>query len=105
MDGLSRRALSEIACLERARNYVNPGDVGTAVRLWREYVHLPERRLWHDFEWDDTHWDCCGNPLEARALLDVVLQALSARSARELRAVVGRYDAVWNTPVPAYGAD
>lgn len=105
IDGLSSRALSEISCLERTRNYLQPGDVSTAVGLWKNYVHQPERDLWHDYEWGNVHWDCCGNPLEARALLDTVMQAISPRSARELRRVVSRADAAWNRPSPPYEAD
>ncbi|GLP65105.1 hypothetical protein TUSST3_17250 [Streptomyces sp. TUS-ST3] len=93
IDGLSARALSEIVRLERTRNYLGPGDVGTALRLWREYVHLPERRLWLDFEQGDTHWDCCGDPFEARALLDAAMRAMSPGNARELRRKVSRLDA------------
>ncbi|MBC2874827.1 hypothetical protein H7K43_07130 [Streptomyces sp. TYQ1024] len=105
MDGLSSRALSEISRLERSRNYLRPGDVSTAVRLWKDYVRRPERQLWHDHEWGNAHWYCCGDPFEARALLDTVMQAMSPRNARELRQVVGRSDAVWNRPSPPYEAD
>ncbi|ROQ26159.1 hypothetical protein EDD98_5771 [Streptomyces sp. PanSC19] len=105
IDGLSSRALSEIIRLERTRNYLQPGDVSAAVRLWRDYVHQPERALWHDYEWGNVHWYCCGNPLEARALLDTVMQAISPRSARELRKIVSRSDADWNLPSPPYAAD
>lgn len=73
--------------------------------LWKDYVHRPERALWHDYEWDNVHWYCCGNPLEARALLDTVMQAISPRSARELRKIVSRSDAVWNLPSPPYDTD
>ncbi len=102
IDGLSSRALSEIIRLEHTRNYLQPGDVSAAVGLWKDYVHQPERDLWHDYEWDNGHWYCCGNPLEARALLDTVMQAMSPRSARELRKIVSRSDAVWNLPSPPY---
>ena len=105
IDGLSLRALSEILRLERTRNYLRPGDVSTAVGLWKDYVHRPERDLWHDYEWGDVHWFCCGDPLEARALLDTVIQAISPRSARELRKIVSRSDAVWNLPSPPYDTD
>ncbi|SOE53846.1 hypothetical protein SAMN05446589_0596 [Streptomyces sp. OV198] len=96
IDGLSSRALSEIIRLEHTRNYLQPGDVSAAVSLWKDYVHQPERELWNDYEWGNVHWYCCGNPLEARALLDIVMQAVSPRSARELRRIVSRSDAVWN---------
>ncbi|MBT1098132.1 hypothetical protein KJZ88_42310 [Streptomyces sp. Tu102] len=102
IDGLSSRALAEIFRLERTRNYLQPGDVTRAVRLWKDYVQRPERQLWQDYEWGNVHWYCCGNPLEARALLDAVMQAISPRNARELRKVVGRMDAVWNQPSPPY---
>lgn len=105
IDGLSSCALSEIIHLERTRNYLHPGDVSAAVGLWKDYVHQPERALWHDYEWGNVHWYCCGNPLEARALLDAVMQALSPRSARELRKIVSRSDVVWNLPSPPYGPD
>ncbi|QES45056.1 hypothetical protein DEJ49_32295 [Streptomyces venezuelae] len=95
IDGLSSRAMDEISRLERTRNYLEPGDVGGAVRLWKAYVRRPERELWHDHEFDNVHWYCCGDPFEARALLDVLMQALSPRSSRELRRVVARSDAVW----------
>ncbi|WP_234437146.1 hypothetical protein [Streptomyces maremycinicus] len=96
IDGLSSRALSEIIRLEHTRNYLQPGDVSTAVGLWKDYVHQPELALWHDYEWGNVHWHCCGNPLEARALLETVMQAMSPRSARELRKIVTRSDAFVN---------
>jgi hypothetical protein len=105
IDGLSPRTLSEIDRLERSRNYLQPGDVSAAVRLWMDYVHRPERELWHDYEWGNVHWYCCGDPLEARALLDTVVQALSPRSARQLRQIISRSDAVWNRPSPPYIVD
>ncbi|MEZ0069464.1 hypothetical protein ABIA32_005508 [Streptacidiphilus sp. MAP12-20] len=105
IDGVSSRVLSEVARLEDTRNYLQPGDVAAAVRLWEDYVHLPERQLWHDYEWGNVHWYCCPNPLEARSLLDRVMHALSPRSARELRKIVNRSDAVWNLPSPPYAED
>lgn len=105
IDGLSSHALSEIIRLERTRNYLQPGDVCAAVGLWKAYVHQPERDLWHDYEWGNVHWYCCGNPLDARALLDAVMQAVSPRSARELRKIVSRSDAVYNLPSPPCDAD
>ncbi|MFF2368877.1 hypothetical protein ACFVU0_40075 [Streptomyces sp. NPDC058122] len=99
---MSSSALSEIVRLERTRNYLEPGDISAAVRLWKGYVHHPEHLLWHDYEWGNVHWYCCGNPLEARALLDTVMRAMTPRSARELRRAVSRFDAVWNHPSPPY---
>lgn len=98
IDGLSSRALSEITRLEHTRNYLQPGDVSWAVGLWKNYVQQPERVLWHDDEWGNVLWYCCGDPFEARDLLDTVMQAVSPRSARELRETVSRSDAVWNRP-------
>ncbi|MFC8661789.1 hypothetical protein [Streptomyces sp. NPDC057199] len=72
------------------------------MRLWKDYVHRPERDLWRDYEWGNVHWYCCGNPLEARALLDTVMRAVSPRSARELRGIISRFDAVWDLPTPPY---
>ena len=91
---MSSRALCEILRLEHTRTYLQPGDISAAMRVWKDYVHRPERRLWHDYEWDDVHWYCCGNPFEARALLDTVMQAISPRSARELRKAISRFDAL-----------
>ncbi|MEU2130190.1 hypothetical protein [Streptomyces sp. NPDC018352] len=102
IDGLSSPALADIARLERTRNYLRPGDVTAAVRLWKDYVHRPERVLWQDYEWGNVHWYCCGSPLEARALLDTVTQALPPQSARELRRIISRSDAVWDRPSPPY---
>ncbi|MFJ4477921.1 hypothetical protein [Streptomyces xanthochromogenes] len=96
IDGLTSRALSEIRHLECTRTYLQPGDISAAVRLWKDYVQRPERELWWDYEAGDQRWYGCDDPLEARAVLDGVMRALSARSARELRQVVGRSDAVWN---------
>ncbi|MFF4606847.1 hypothetical protein ACFY12_29465 [Streptomyces sp. NPDC001339] len=97
--------MSEIIRLEHTRNYLQPGDVSAAIRLWKDYVHKPERDLWHDYEWDNVHWYCCGNPLDARALLDAVMTAVSPQSARELRKIISRFDAVWNLPSPPYETD
>lgn len=62
IDRLSPRALSEIVRLERTRNYLQPGDTRAALRMWKDYVHRPERELWHDDEFGNVHWYCCGNP-------------------------------------------
>ncbi|MGV9704374.1 hypothetical protein [Streptomyces sp. NPDC003483] len=97
--------MSEIIRLEQTRNYLQPGDVSAAVSLWKDYVHQPERDLWHDYEWGNVHWHCCANPLEARGVLDTVMRAMSARSARELRKIVSRSDTVWSLPSPPYDAD
>ncbi|OIJ66072.1 hypothetical protein WN71_020655 [Streptomyces mangrovisoli] len=100
IDGLSSHALSEIHRLERTRNYLHPGDVGAAVRLWKEYARRPQRELWHDYERGNVHWYCCGNPLQARALLETVTQAVSPRTARELRRIISRADGLWNPSRP-----
>lgn len=105
IDGVSLRTLSEITRLERTRNYLHPGDVADAIRLWKDYVHRPERQLWRDHDWGSDHWDCCGNPLEARSLLGTVMQALSAQGARELRRIVGRADSEWRLPSPPFAED
>ncbi|MFI0968442.1 hypothetical protein ACH4S8_45025 [Streptomyces sp. NPDC021080] len=66
------------------------------MRLWKDYVHQPEHQLWQDYEYGNVHWDCCGNLFEARALLDVVMQAMTLRNARKLRQLVSQSDAVLN---------
>ncbi|WP_405662953.1 hypothetical protein OG379_15010 [Streptomyces sp. NBC_01166] len=92
VDGLSSRTLAEITRLELSRNYLAPGEVGEAVRTWKRHRRQSLRVLWRDHELGDTHWDCCGDPSEARELLDTVIGALSPRGARELRRVVSRID-------------
>ncbi|MCT2548127.1 MULTISPECIES: hypothetical protein [Streptomyces] len=62
------------------------------MRLWKDYVHRPERELWHDDEFGNVHWYCCGNPFEGRALLDGVMRAMSRRGARELRKIMKDLD-------------
>ncbi|TXS16646.1 hypothetical protein EAO70_15000 [Streptomyces sp. adm13(2018)] len=101
IDGLSSRTLSEIVRLERTRNYLQPGDVSSAFRLWKDYVHRPTRELWHDDEFGNVHWYCCGNPLEGRALLDGVIQAMSLRGAREIRKIIEKLDSFMGPPDPA----
>ncbi|WP_094745699.1 hypothetical protein [Kitasatospora purpeofusca] len=105
IDGVSSRALLEVDRLERTRNYLQPGDVTAAVRVWREHVHRSERQLRHDYEWGNVHWYCCGNPLEARALLETAMNAMSPRAARELREIIDKLDAVHRIPLPPYGSD
>ncbi len=69
------------------------------MRLWRDYVRRSKRQQWHDYEWGNVHWYCCGNPLEARALLDKVMNAMSLRGARELRKIINRLDAAYSIPL------
>ncbi|GHC73359.1 hypothetical protein [Streptomyces cinnamoneus] len=99
IDGLSARTLAEISRLERARTYLHPGDVARAVRLWKDHVRLPVRDLTHHDE-RGCLYDCCGDPLEARVLLDGIMQALSCRGARELRAQLHRFDELWHRRSP-----
>ncbi|WP_333777165.1 hypothetical protein [Streptomyces sp. IBSBF 3136] len=66
------------------------------MRLWKDYARRPEGQLWDDHERGNVHWYCCGDPFEARALLDMVMQALSPGTARELRQIVSRFDAAWH---------
>lgn len=98
IDGLSPRVLSEITRLERTRNYLEPGETGWAVRLWRDHVRRSARELWHHDEHGDAHDYCCGNPLQARAVLDTVLRGMSPRGAREFRKVIARLDGQLDRP-------
>ncbi|GAA3007836.1 hypothetical protein GCM10010519_44050 [Streptomyces lactacystinicus] len=102
IDGVSARALAEIARLERTRNHLRPGGTAAALRRWRAYVHRSERRLWEDYAERDLYWFCCGCPWDDRDLLETVMLALSPRHARQLRAVVARFDARWDVPVPPW---
>ncbi|MEV4443778.1 hypothetical protein AB0K09_33320, partial [Streptomyces sp. NPDC049577] len=100
IDGLSARTLAEITRLERTRNYLCPGDVSRAMRLWKDHVRLPLRDLAHHYERGCLYGDCCGDPLEARVLLDHITQALSRRGARELSAELHRFDELWHRRSP-----
>ncbi|WP_215453276.1 hypothetical protein [Streptomyces sp. ATCC 21386] len=46
--------------------------------LGKNYAHRPERDLWHDYEWGNVHWYCCGNPLDV-TLDDIDYTDLMAR--------------------------
>lgn len=94
IDGLPAGAQFAILRLERTRGYLRPGEVSEAVRLWRDHMRRPARQLWHDEEWGNPDWDCCGAPFDARALLDTVLQALPPHPARALRAVITHLDSL-----------
>ncbi|MER5887499.1 hypothetical protein ABT160_27100 [Streptomyces sp. NPDC001941] len=96
IDGLSPSSLRDIDRLERSRNYLATGEVSASLRQWRDYVLCPDTEAWHAYEYGYPYRECCGDPYDARALLDTVLQALPPRSARQLRAVVARVDALWN---------
>ncbi|MGW0787622.1 hypothetical protein ACWD04_05060 [Streptomyces sp. NPDC002911] len=89
---MSSRTSAEIARLELSRNYLAPGGVSEAVRCWKRHVRQPLSDLWREDEQAGTHRYCCGDPLEARELLDRVMGAMSPRGARELRRVVGGLD-------------
>ncbi|MEU0299484.1 hypothetical protein ABZ252_08455 [Streptomyces sp. NPDC006175] len=92
IDGLSARTLAEITRLELSRNYLTLGEVSEAVRTWKQHRRQSPRVLWREHELGSSHWDCCGDPLEARELLGTVMGALSPRGARELRRVVSGID-------------
>ncbi|MEU9339351.1 hypothetical protein AB0D49_40455 [Streptomyces sp. NPDC048290] len=96
IDGLSARTRSEICHLEDTRNYLSPGCVILALGRWREYVRRPERELWREHTEGDVYGGYDGDPYEARALPDTVMRALSTPSARELRRLLARSDAVWD---------
>ncbi|MET9959491.1 hypothetical protein ABZ128_10485 [Streptomyces sp. NPDC006326] len=101
IDGMSAHAVRDVVRLEDTRNYLEPGDVILALDRWQQFVRSSEGRQWDECEWDDVHWYCCGNPLEGRVLLDKVMHALPPRSARELRALVSRYDRLASAPALA----
>ncbi|MEU0136666.1 hypothetical protein ABZ172_21935 [Streptomyces sp. NPDC006296] len=92
IDGLSSRTLAEISRLELSRNHLGPGEVGEALRSWKNHMRLPSGVRLHREEHGHVHWFCCGDPREARALLDVVTGAMSRRGARELRRVLAALD-------------
>ncbi|MFJ1936569.1 hypothetical protein ACIOGZ_28400 [Kitasatospora sp. NPDC088160] len=75
------------------------------MRLWRDHVRRSKRQHWPDYELGNVHWYCCGNPLEARALLDTVMHAMSPRAARELRKIIDRLDAAYSIPLPPHDGE
>ena len=91
LDGFSHRFLSDIVRLELNRGYLWPTAVQSSLRLWAEFVHNPYHRLWVEHIGCGI-WECCGNPHEARELLDFVARALPRRSARELRKRLEKLD-------------
>ncbi|KIF67418.1 hypothetical protein HY68_00305 [Streptomyces sp. AcH 505] len=93
IDRLSSSAVSEIARIERTRNYLLPGDTASALSRWKAYGRRTRRQVRHDDEFGDTDWYCCGDPLEGRTLLDRVMASMSRQGARELRSVVSALDA------------
>lgn len=85
LHGFSPRFLSDIVRLELSRNYLWPTAVQSALRHWTEFLHNPYRRLWDVDTEGCGVWECCGDPHEARELLEFVALALPRKSARELR--------------------
>jgi hypothetical protein len=94
IDGLSARALADIAAVEARHNALSIGGAAAALRRWREFDKHQHRM---DFADEDscTTWYCCGSPAEMRQRLEQVLRGLPTRSARELRALVGELDERW----------
>ncbi|WP_091598747.1 hypothetical protein [Amycolatopsis lurida] len=82
--GFSPALAAELTRLERSRNYLGPGATRTALRLWREFLTNPYWRLRVDSEGCGV-WECCGDPWQAREMLEGVVLALPARVAKELR--------------------
>jgi hypothetical protein len=92
IQGLSGRALRDIARLERTRGYLWPGRTERALYMWQHFVSLPYHRLWVDNEGGCGVWECCGEPREARDILEGVMLALPSRSSAELRMFVREFD-------------
>ncbi|MEV7555612.1 hypothetical protein AB0N89_38850 [Amycolatopsis sp. NPDC089917] len=83
-----------ISRLERSRGYLGAGVTVTALRLWREFTANPYRRLRVDSQGCGI-WECCGDPWEAREMLEGVLLALPARLTPEFRSCLERIDERW----------
>jgi hypothetical protein len=94
--GLSPYALAVIARLEWTRDGLWPGKVSAALRMWRNFVRRPYRRLWVDYRDGGCGvFECCGSPWEAREILEVVMTTMSERGSRELRRIVDRLDELY----------
>ncbi|MER5689682.1 hypothetical protein [Streptomyces sp. NPDC002205] len=94
--GLSSAAHAEVSRVETSRNYLHVGDTADAVRMWRDLVHNPYRRLWIEYEDGGCGvWQCCGSPFKARKLLEAVILGMSRLRARELRSVVDQLDELY----------
>ncbi|EMD23304.1 hypothetical protein [Amycolatopsis azurea] len=85
---------AELSRLERARGYLGAGAIWTALRLYREFIADPYRRLRVDSEGCGI-WECCGDPRDAREMLEGVLLALPARLTPEFRRYLQRIDDRW----------
>ncbi len=83
--GFSPRLRADVDELEHDRNYLWPTAVESSFRRWAHSVREPYRRLWDRGVDGCGVWNCCGDPYEARELLDFVARALPRKSARELR--------------------
>lgn len=89
--GMSSRLLADIRELEAAQQDFWPRSVEAAFRLWKSYLGNPWRHL-VDFDGDNRCgvYECCGNPLEGRALLRKAVSVLPAPTAKELRRFIAK---------------
>ena len=94
LPGVSGVGLSVVADLEW-RRFGGPGVVAEAFRRWRRFVRTPYRRLYDDRYPGCGIPECCGNPFDDRALLEIVAHVLPRRDARRFREVLAQLDDEW----------
>ncbi|MEU5903742.1 hypothetical protein ABZ780_05135 [Micromonospora sp. NPDC047467] len=79
--------VADIVRLERRDNRLRPGDIGEALQHWTAIARGPAARLVDDFG------ECpCGCTLAYREVLEIALQSMPRRAARELRRLVDATD-------------
>lgn len=91
---LSPRLCTEIARL-RPREGSWPGTFLTALRQWRYFVRNPYRRLWVDDDTGCGYFECCGDPWQAREILEETLHKLPRPERAELRKILADLDALY----------
>ena len=92
LPGLSPRGQRILDRLEVDRRW--PGSTAAALRNYRRFLTDPAHRLW-----DDSYGcgidECCPQPPELRAWLELVVRHLPRRDRRGLEAVLTELDDLW----------
>jgi len=84
--------MAEISRLEHRHPEMSPGWTRALVEIWRRFVRTPHHRLWEEGDGGCGVWECCGDPHEARVMLEAVAYRMSSRRAREFRALLRGLD-------------
>jgi len=91
--GLSRQGHVAIADLERKRYW--PGAVDFALKWWTLFMRNPYHRI-HDRRYEGCDvFECCPDPGDVRAILEVAAHVLPSNDARVLRRRLADLDELW----------